>query len=814
MSTSAEHTGDGRNAEVVTLHPAPERPPEPGPPKVIEADVTSHPWNSAPRRRPVFPPWLRHADQRRSAAKWAVRHVSHVAAFHTVRVPLYLGVHAVRSPRGLGRAVYSAWHWCFDREAHPLRAYAVESRNAKEYATLARIRKERVRHRLAAAAVVLAAVAVGAAVVSVAWPPGRWVLLAAAVLALGYAGRPAGRPFIQPAVVSARAERLTGDIIVRALGSLGLSGIDRVLREGREITFVSPVVRDGPGWRVAIDLPYGVTAGEVIERREKLASGLRRPLGCVWPEPVDDEHAGRLVLFTADEPISKARQAPWPLAKAGHASLFRPVPFGTDQRGRAVSIVLMFANLLIGSIPRMGKTVALRNVLLAAALDPIAELHVWELKGTGDLGPLAKVAHAYGSGADDDTIEACLADLARVHAELERRARAIKGLPRDLCPESKVTPQLAARKSLRLHPLVFAIDECQEAFAHPDHGAAFDRYATAVIKRGPALGIMLLLGTQRPDAKSLPTGVTANVAMRFCLKTMDQVANDMICGTSAYKRGINSTLLAFSDKGVGWAVGFADAPQVVRSYNVDGPAAERIADRARQLRAQAGTLAGYAAGDAGPAVKVSLLADVAAVIAPSEAEVWSEVICARLAELRPALYESLEPTSLAEQLGKYGVSTKQIWGRTADGKRANRRGVTRADVLAASGKGASSSTTASGTGPAVTSGNGPAWRSSALILAGALCEKSRTLAAAAAAAASGLPWWWPLAVLGGAAAAIAFYAWSCKVWPYGPCLACQGSGRNWGSTSRRHGKCRRCGGTGRRVRAGARILHHIKDGGR
>ena len=72
-----------------------------------------------------------------------------------------------------------------------------------------------------------------------------------AVAVLGWLGRPAEKPFVQPAIVSAKAERLTPDIIIRALGSLSLSGIDKVLREGREITFVSPVVRDGPGggWR-------------------------------------------------------------------------------------------------------------------------------------------------------------------------------------------------------------------------------------------------------------------------------------------------------------------------------------------------------------------------------------------------------------------------------------------------------------------------------------------------------------------------------------------------------------------------------------
>jgi S-DNA-T family DNA segregation ATPase FtsK/SpoIIIE len=130
--------------------------------------------------------------------------------------------------------------------------------------------------------------------------------------------------------------------------------------------------------------------------------------------------------------------------------------------------------------------------------------------------------------------------------ELMPRAKVIKGLPRDLCPDSKITPQLAANRSLRLHPIVFALDEAQEAFSHPGHGAAFDRYATALTKRGPAMGIILVLATQRPDAKSLPTGVTSNASIRFCLRVTDQVANDMVLGTSSYKRGVNATLLTVS----------------------------------------------------------------------------------------------------------------------------------------------------------------------------------------------------------------------------------------------------------------------------
>jgi S-DNA-T family DNA segregation ATPase FtsK/SpoIIIE len=64
----------------------------------------------------------------------------------------------------------------------------------------------------------------------------------------------------------------------------------------------------------------------------------------------------------------------------------------------------------------MGKTVAMLVVLLAAALDPRAELRIRELKGTGDLDPLAPVAHRLGSGADEPNIAATLADLRDVHA--------------------------------------------------------------------------------------------------------------------------------------------------------------------------------------------------------------------------------------------------------------------------------------------------------------------------------------------------------------------------------------------------------------
>jgi S-DNA-T family DNA segregation ATPase FtsK/SpoIIIE len=119
--------------------------------------------------------------------------------------------------------------------------------------------------------------------------------------------------------------------------------------------------------------------------------------------------------------------------------MFGPLPFGTDARGRPVSLPLMYSNLLTGGLPGAGKSMATRVVLLAAALDPICELRVWELAGKGDLAALEQVAYRYGSGVDDGTIGDCLADLRDVHRELERRAKMLAGLPRNEARESKVT---------------------------------------------------------------------------------------------------------------------------------------------------------------------------------------------------------------------------------------------------------------------------------------------------------------------------------------------------------------------------------------
>jgi S-DNA-T family DNA segregation ATPase FtsK/SpoIIIE len=622
------------------------------------------PWQHGATATPIVAPWLLDRDERRAAVRWARRRLRHKAAFHAVRSPVYVA--RALDPRSIGRQVGRTARWMYVPDTAARRA------TAREHKEWIEVRSALTAERQKRAALVGAGT-VGFGGLDAAMAFGghglaAWALTLAAGAGLGIAGRRRDKPLIDVALVAeAAAPKLTSPVVTDALAAIGVPA----LAKPGAVKFVAPITREGAaGWLATLDLPLGLTAGDILDKRDRLASALRRPLGCVWPEGDSAEHPGRLRLFVGNEDMNKAKQPPWPLAKGGQADIFRDVPFGYDQRGRLIAVPLIFESVLIGAKPRMGKTFALRLLLLAAALDPSVELRVFELKGTGDCGPLEQVSYHYGSGADDETIENCMLSLREVHNLLETRAATIRGLPKALCPENKVTPELSRRRDLRLQPLLFAIDEVQELFTHPEYGKEAKDKALAIIKRGPAMGIMLVLATQRPDDDSLPAGVSANIGVRFCLRVMGWRENDMVLGTGMSKAGIRAMTFTKNDKGIGYLVGASDDPLILRTSYVDGPAADRIAVRARVLRDAAGTLAGAAAGaqtfDRGP--DWSVVVDLLDVMPEDRAH--SVELVRRLQELRPGTYEGWDATTLAGAL------------RACEDSR-NGRGVVRAHLVEA-----------------------------------------------------------------------------------------------------------------------------------
>lgn len=649
------------------------------------------------------------------------------------------------APRGATRATVRFARWLNDADSAELLARHAEAGEGESYAKVAdaRLKKDLERRRwlvalatLAATLVALAwwwpavfagflatAVTVGVAAVAprrdvqewlwglaiagvaggVAWwfgtdlaalvprPPGWvwWVVLAIGVVALGWVGRHEDRPLVTMPAHMAKLEpdAPTAPMIVEALFRIGVAGMtqaaaDKGMRD--EVRVRAPgVARSATGYHIELELPPGITAGDVGERREELAGALRRPLGCVWPSGGGD-HPGHLRIYMGRKPMATALQAVWPLAAGQPIDIFEPFPLFTDEEGQWVDVTLLGTHAVVAGASGFGKSVTLRQLAVACALDPRVQLYVFDGKISGDLAPMQKVAHAYYEGAEPEDIAEQLASLQGIEKEMRRRARFLRNLP----PEErspKVTSALADRYP-HLAPIVLLVDEVQE---YTEYGVksvkedrairdAFNASLTRISRLGRSAGIAKVLVTQKPEASVINTAIMGNCAIRVCHKVTEQGHNDQVLGTSAYKNGYNAALFSQEDRGLAWLRGEGD-PQVVRSWSamVDLDVAVELVEKAYALRRDRGLLTGQAADDGVVDAEVvyDLVADIERVLSQrgrGKAQ-WGE-LAGWLGELRG------QYAGLTEEELSAGVRAAEV--RVADVRSANsvRKGVYLSDL--------------------------------------------------------------------------------------------------------------------------------------
>uniref|UniRef100_A0AAU1I4Q4 FtsK/SpoIIIE domain-containing protein n=1 Tax=Streptomyces sp. NBC_00180 TaxID=2903632 RepID=A0AAU1I4Q4_9ACTN len=636
---------------------------------------------------PVVPTALRRWTVFKDTARWAAAYYGHVTGFHTLRAPVYLGRLLLRSPRGAGRLIIRWGKWVADTEARPVEAKAAASADIEAWLALSREHSRRVRPRRIASLAVATTTGITTLVSSFlvpGWTLGAYVAAAALV---GIAGKKGDKPLITRYVATNILRRLDSTEVFDALAAIGIEG-----KKGkRGVEFAAEVMRDGPGWRAEVDLPPGVKATAVLEKREELAAAMRRPISTVWPEGDRSAHPGRLVLWVASRDPAKAGRKLWPLMKEGQADVYEPLPFGFDPRGNLIQISLMYSNMLVGGIPGSGKTSCALAIVLGVALDPTAELWIYELKGSGDLDSVKPICHRYVSGDDDEDLEAALGGMRSGIAEYQRRAKFIKSLPASEVPEGRKVTRAIAEKypEMDLGPRVIVIDEVQELFTHDDYKDEAAALATRLIKKARAYGIILILLTQNPDAPSLPTSVSSSVGTRLCLAVMDWRANNNVLGTGAYDRGLRATDISIDEQGTGILArgreGFT-----VRAAFIKQTEAEDIGKRALALRMAAGTLSGQSVGALVEEQDVETILDHLRAIWPDGVEtVHSHRLVEALAAYRGDLYRPwLEmdaagaSTALSAALKPFKVSTRQLTIRDCCG---GAKGLRWEDIPAAEG---------------------------------------------------------------------------------------------------------------------------------
>ncbi|SMC85509.1 FtsK/SpoIIIE domain-containing protein [Lentzea albidocapillata] len=541
-----------------------------------------------------------------------------------------------------------------------------------------------------------------------------WIAGVVGSAALAILGRQKdGNPGRKAALAGPRSLAWTMDpqILVDAFRDAKLIGKDESLR------LVERAKHQGGGWAVTVDLPATRKAADVVKHREDLASALAVDEIQLSVERVrgNGGHAGRVAMWVADEDPYAKPPTRTPLLAVERWDAWRPVPFGTDARGRRITLPLVWTSLLIGALPRQGKTMAERLAAAGLILDPHVRLYVADFKNGKDWKAAEKVAHRFMSGDDAEHVLAFLDWLVELIADVQNRYRRMQDLDDMTCPESKVTPDMSRDQSLGMPITALIVDEVHIALEDRTPVEVQGKKLTAgeyigellawLAKKAPAAGVILVLATQRPDSKTIPTRLRAVLGSRFALRVMDFRDSNIILGEQMNTRGYDSSRLLPSHRGVGilrpdgeTQAGADVLALTVRTYYMPNEDWREICERGRALRETEGTLSGHAAGKdvppmldrsaAAKAIGTGTVASLAEIELPeplaSVVDYLGDDVNTRdfvpTAELAEAL--EVEVTALGVDMGELGCRPTRQYVPTDEGTR-RVRGYLTADLRTA-----------------------------------------------------------------------------------------------------------------------------------
>jgi S-DNA-T family DNA segregation ATPase FtsK/SpoIIIE len=387
-----------------------------------------------------------------------------------------------------------------------------------------------------------------------------WIGGAAGSATLAIAGRRKdGSPGRKAALAGPRTLTWTMDpqVLVDAFRDAKLIGKDETLR------LVERATRAGDGWAITVDLPATRKAADVIKNREALASALAVDEVQLIVERVRGAggHAGRVAMWVADEDPYAKDSPPTPLLRVESWDAWRPVPFGRDPRDRRVDLPLVWTSLLIGALPRHGKTMAERLAAAGLILDPYTRLYVADFKGGKDWKACEQCAHRFFSGDSTDHVLTFKAWLESLVVDVQNRYARMQRLDDEVCPESKITPAISRDSTVDMPVTAVIVDEAHIPLEDKTIvevngkkvklGDYIGDLLTWLVRKGPAAGIVVIAATQRPDSTTIPSRLRAVLGSRFALRVMDWRDSNIILGEQMNTRGYDASTLLASHKGVG-----------------------------------------------------------------------------------------------------------------------------------------------------------------------------------------------------------------------------------------------------------------------
>jgi hypothetical protein len=384
---------------------------------------------------------------------------------------------------------------------------------------------------------------------------------AGVVLAFGTAlliWSPAVREWLARTVHNERVERT----VTKAVAASGVLG-------GRDVAV--DAIRPVPaGHQLSLWVPPGTSVSELQKGEELLAVAFGARNVTVERDPA---RAGRAVVTVSFVDPLGGPPRPWPWTGTSRTDFWAGLPLGHDEAGEAVWLSLIERHLLIGGEPGGGKSNALSLVTAAAALDPTAELWLFD----GKLVELSawRAAATRFVGADLHEATAALDEL---RAEMVRRYELLLA-----CGLRKVTPGMG------LGPIVVVVDELA-LYLHGTGkaGSGFAEALRDLVARGRAAGVVVVAATQKPASDVVPTSLRDLFGYRLAMRCATRDASDTILGSGWATAGYTASDIDPTTRGTGLLLAEGGIPRRLRVFHLDDDGLARTAACAARLRREDG----------------------------------------------------------------------------------------------------------------------------------------------------------------------------------------------------------------------------------
>ena len=311
------------------------------------------------------------------------------------------------------------------------------------------------------------------------------------------------------------------DRLVKVLGSFGVRGA--VVR-GIEC---GPVLV-----RIKLALPEGVKVSQVESLCDDIAMGLR--VSKVSCTQIPEEG-----VLAVDIPAKTRKYVLPGSVKADVSGMSLPLELGVSVDGHGVAIDLAKApHLLIAGMTGSGKSVCIGAIV--ASLIKNVDLRDFDLllvdpKGV-ELGMFAKLPNCVNNRVLVSPEES-MRGLGWLVDEMERRYAllAAKGCRNIVAYNARLSTMPISRLSgARMRYIVCVVDEFADLML--SSGAELTRLVQRLAQKSRAVGIHLVLATQRPSVKVITGDLKANLPYRIAFKVSSAVDSSTILGHGGAER--------------------------------------------------------------------------------------------------------------------------------------------------------------------------------------------------------------------------------------------------------------------------------------